>query len=147
MKKNILTKDHLDDCVNVFVKAYNTAPWNCKWTAENAREYLSELIDHVNFTGFIIYDNNDVAGAILGHRKTWWTDQQLMINELFVSPEFQKRGYGKMLMQQMEDYAASRGIKLLALMTNKYLPVYEFYEQVDYTAADQYVFMFKQLPG
>jgi N-acetylglutamate synthase-like GNAT family acetyltransferase len=140
-----ITENHVDDCVKVFVDAYNSPPWNCNWTAEKAGAYLSELINNTNFIGFIVYENDNAVAAILGHKKTWWTNDQLMVDELFVSKSAQKKGYGKKLMSYCEEYAKENQIELLALMTNKYLPAFDFYENLDFIAADQYVFMFKQL--
>ncbi|QEM02524.1 GNAT family N-acetyltransferase [Mucilaginibacter rubeus] len=140
-----ITDHHLSHCAAILVDAYNASPWNCLWTSEKAYQYLAELVANRDFVGFVVYDNDEPAGAVLGHKKTWWTNRQLMIDELFVSPAFQKKGYGKKLMQHCEDYAAVNDIELLVLMTNKFLPVYNFYEMMDYTLADQYVFMFKQL--
>lgn len=140
-----INESHLAHCAALMIDAYNAPPWNCHWTSDKAEQYLSELISHKDFVGFMIYDDNQPAGAILGHKKTWWTNRQLMIDELFVSPAFQKKGYGKKLLQFSEEYANTNQIELMVLMTNKYLPVYDFYEAQDYTHADQYVFMFKQL--
>jgi aminoglycoside 6'-N-acetyltransferase I len=140
-----ITKTNLGDCVNTFIKAYNSPPWNCQWTEEKAVQYLSELIDSIYFRGGILYDNTKVVGAILGHYKTWWTARQLVIDEFFITPESQHQGYGKNLMGWFEQYANSHQIDLLVLMTNKYLPAYRFYEKVGFTMADQYTFMFKQL--
>ena len=140
-----ITEDHLAHCAAILIDAYNAPPWNCQWTTEKAQQYLAELIGSKDFVGFIIYDDNKPAGAILGHKKTWWTSKQLMIDELFVSPDFQKKGYGKKLLLTCEEYANTNQIGLMVLMTNQYLPVYNFYEMMDYTQADQYVFMFKQL--
>lgn len=145
MTKVPLTVENLDDCVTIFMGAYNNAPWNCQWTIQKAKQYLSELAGNVNFCGFIVYEDNIPVGAVLGHRKTWWTNQQLLIDEFFISPNFQRKGYGKKIMQMCEDEATLNGIELLVLMTNKYLPAYKFYEHDGYVAADQYVFMFKQL--
>lgn len=145
MESFFITGKHLDDCVGVFVSAYNAPPWNCHWTIEKANQYLSELVTNADFVGLIVYENNNAVGAILGHKKTWWTNQQLVVDELFVSTAFQKSGYGKQLLTLFEDYAIKNQIELLGLMTNKYLPVFDFYERMDYVAADQYVFMFKQL--
>jgi len=144
MIKVELTSDNLHDCVALFLSAYNSAPWNCQWTTEKATLYLDELRGNSNSAGFILYENETAVGAILGHRKTWWTNRQFMIDEFFISPDFQRKGYGKKLMQLCEEYVALHDIDLMVLMTNKYLPAYQFYERYGYVPADQYTFMFKQ---
>ncbi|WPU95687.1 GNAT family N-acetyltransferase [Mucilaginibacter sabulilitoris] len=140
-----LTKENLADCIKVFLKAYNGAPWNYLWTAEKASLYLTEYITSSNFIGFILYDDNVAVGAMLGHFKTWWTNDQLMIDEFFIASEKQRKGYGKRLMQFCSDKAKERGAELIVLMTNKYMPAYQFYNKINYTTTEQYVFMFKQL--
>ncbi|WP_184549750.1 GNAT family N-acetyltransferase [Mucilaginibacter sp. FT3.2] len=145
MEKQRIAKHHLTDCVDIFLKAYNSAPWNCHWTMEKASQYLSELIDSNGFIGFILYENEKAIGAVLAHSKTWWTHNQLMVDEFFIAPEFQAKGYGKKLMRFCDEYAQENEIELMVLMTNKYLPAYRFYENLGYITADQYTFMFKQL--
>jgi aminoglycoside 6'-N-acetyltransferase I len=140
-----LTNQNLDDCVGIFIKSYNQAPWNYHWTFDKAKQYLSEYMSCSGFAGFILYDEGEPVGAILGHKKTWWTGQQFMIDEFFISPERQRKGYGKKMLDVCDQYATENGIELLILMTNKYMPAYQFYTKSGYINTEQYVFMFKQL--
>lgn len=145
MKIQPITKLNLDDCIDVFISAYNQAPWNYNWTLAKAKQYLSEYVDRSNFVGFILYDDHNAVGATFAHQKTWWTNQQLMIDEFFISAKKQKMGYGKTLMNYCNQYAQQHDIQLSILMTNKYMPAYKFYDKQGYTTTEQYVFMFKQL--
>ncbi|HWZ15390.1 MAG TPA: GNAT family N-acetyltransferase [Mucilaginibacter sp.] len=140
-----LTNQNLDDCTGVFLKSYNQPPWNYHWTFDKAKQYLSEYMNCTQFVGFILYDEGEPVGAILGHKKTWWTGPQFMIDEFFISPERQRKGYGKKLLDFCDQYANENGIELLILMTNKYMPAYQFYTKSGYINTEQYVFMFKQL--
>jgi len=137
--------ENLDDCVNAFLKAYNGPPWNYNWTYDNAKKYLSEYVAGSRFAGFILYDEGQIAGATFGHIKTWWTGEQLMIDELFISGEKQGRGYGKKLLEYCEQYSAENNISSVVLMTNQYMPSFGFYNKVGYTTAEQFVFMFKPI--
>lgn len=140
-----LTTQNLDECVNVFMKSYNAPPWNYHWNLENAKQYLSEYLDCKTFVGFVFCDEGEVVGAILGHNKTWWTGKQFMIDEFFISPERQRMGYGKKLLDFCDQYTSENQVELLILMTNKFMPAYKFYNKSGYITAEQYVFMFKQL--
>ncbi|MGF7039431.1 GNAT family N-acetyltransferase [Mucilaginibacter lappiensis] len=140
-----VTQENLNDCVNIFIKAYNQAPWNYQWTAEKASRYLAEYMSSGQFVGFILYDESVPVGAIFGHFKTWWTNDQLMIDEFFIAAEKQRKGYGKRLMEFCSAYAKEQDAELTILMTNKYMPAYKFYNKIGYLTAEQYVFMFKQL--
>jgi GNAT superfamily N-acetyltransferase len=145
MKIVPVTLENLNDCVNVFLKAYNQEPWNYHWTVEKATQYLSEYMSSGYFIGAILYDENVPVGAMFGHTKTWWTNKQMMIDEFFIASEKQRKGYGKQLMEFCSTYAKQQEAELLILMTNKYMPAYKFYDKIGYTTTEQYVFMFKQL--
>ncbi len=138
-----ITAENLDDCVNAFLKAYNGPPWNYNWTYDRARKYLSEYTECGQFVGFVLYDEGQIVGATLGHIKTWWTNDQLMIDEFFIAGEKQGMGYGKKLLAFWEQYAAENKIGSIILMTNRYMPSYGFYNKIGYTDIEQYVFMFK----
>ncbi len=90
----------IDLCVNLLIYAYNTPPWNDQWTKESGERYLSEFISRHQFIGFVAIETDEVIGAMFAHRKTWWTNDEIFIDELFVKPDRQRRGCGKMLVQQ-----------------------------------------------
>jgi ribosomal protein S18 acetylase RimI-like enzyme len=132
-------------CAKVFMAAYNRMPWNYKWKYEDAVTYLTEYADSKQFVGFVICEGDEVAGALFAHTKTWWTNNQFFIDELFVSGDKQGLGYGKLLMQKAEDYCNENSIEMITLMTNKFMPAMKFYENIDFVKVDQYIFMFKQV--
>lgn len=140
-----ITTEIIDDCTSVYLKAYNSAPWNYHWTFDKARTYLLEYMNCKQFAGFALYDEGKIAGAAFAHTKTWWTNQQLMIDEFFISQDRQRMGYGKKLLAYCDQYAAEQQIGSVVLMTNKYMPSFKFYDKEGYTMTEQYVFMFKQV--
>ena len=140
-----ITLENIDECVSVYLKAYNCPPWNYHWTFDKARGYLLEYMGCEVFVGFALYVDDSIAAAVFAHSKTWWTNKQLMINEFFVAQEMQRMGYGKKLLVHCDEYAAGQNIGAVVLMTNKYMPSYKFYDKEGYTMTEQYVFMFKQV--
>jgi aminoglycoside 6'-N-acetyltransferase I len=140
-----ITPENIKDCIPVYLKSYNQPPWNYHWTYEKAEQYLSEYLASRQFAGFVLYDQGQAVGALFGHTKTWWTNQQLMIDEFFVSAEKQKMGYGKKLLQHCTQYSLEREIASIVLMTNKYMPAHNFYSNAGFTNAEQFVFMFQQI--
>jgi GNAT superfamily N-acetyltransferase len=140
-----ITDQNLEECVSAYLKAYNAAPWNYNWSYDGAKKYLLEYVESKQFIGFAMYDEGKVVAALFAHQKTWWTNTQVMIDELFVSGEKQRMGYGKRLLNHFYDYAADNNINTVVLMTNKYMPSYNFYLKDDYIDTEQYVFMFKQI--
>lgn len=140
-----ITTQNFEECVSAYIKAYNSAPWNYNWTYDGAKKYLLEYVESKQFIGFALYDDEKVAAALFAHQKTWWTNTQFMIDELFVSGEKQRMGYGKKLLKHFYDHAAENNVNTIVLMTNKYMPSYKFYLKDEYIDTEQYVFMFKQI--
>jgi aminoglycoside 6'-N-acetyltransferase I len=145
MDIRLITVDNIDDCIEAFITAYNASPWNCNWTPDKAKQYMAEYMSTPHFTGFLLYDDGQVVGATLAHKKTWWTNRQLFIDEFFIAPTKQRMGYGKALMDHCVDYACQNNLAIVVLMTNKYMPSFKFYNKIDYITAEQFVFMFKQV--
>ena len=140
-----VVKSDIPACVEVFMESYNRLPWNYSWKFDDAVDYLNEYFDSKQFVGYVIVDNGIIAGAMFGHKKTWWTNKQLFIDELFVSHKFQGLGFGKKLIQHTEDYCKDNCIEMITLMTNKFMPALKFYDAIDFVKVDQFVFMFKQI--
>jgi aminoglycoside 6'-N-acetyltransferase I len=138
-------KSDIDKCAVLYMQAYNCPPWNYNFSHEKAVKYLTEYTDRNRFTGFVLREGDDIAGAMLGHSKTWWTNDLLYIDELFVAPESRGKGYGKQLLDHIENYSRGQGYEVITLMTNKHMPAFQFYNHVDYIQAEHFVFMFKPL--
>jgi aminoglycoside 6'-N-acetyltransferase I len=140
--KPILPRD-IEPCSVIYMEAYNRYPWNYRWVQDKVTKYLQEYTDRGNFIGFVLYDDEVIAGAVFCHTKTWWTGNQFYIDELFVDPAKQGKGYGKQLMNHCEAWCQAQEIEMITLMTNNLMPAYEFYIANDYMKVDHYVFMFK----
>ncbi|MFB9844544.1 GNAT family N-acetyltransferase [Mucilaginibacter ginsenosidivorans] len=138
-----LTQNDIEQCARLYVLAYNRPPWNYNFSHEKAVKYLTEYTERSRFVGFVLVEGDNIAGAMLGHSKTWWTNDLLYIDELFVAPESRGKGYGKSLLDHAEEYSREQGFEVITLMTNKHMPAFEFYNHIDYIQAEHFVFLFK----
>ena len=137
----------LDCCTRVLIQAYNGEPWRNHWTDETATRYLREFAESKSFVGFVICVGKEVVGAAFTHVKTWWTSDELFVDEIFIKPEMQRKGHGRALLGAVEEYAKSRGLAGVTLLTNKYMPAKRFYERDGYVLAEHVVFMYKLANG
>ncbi len=140
-----ITADDIEECARMYLRAYNQPPWNYNFTYEKAVKYLAEYFERKRFTGFVLMEGSQVAGALFGHAKTWWTNDLLYVDEFFISPDKQRLGYGKLLLDHTEKYARAQGYEVVALLTSKYMPAMKFYKSIDFIAAEHFVFLFKPL--
>lgn len=139
-----LLSDDIDMCVELLIATYNPPPWNNHWTEESGKKYLSEFISNNNFIGFVAVENDEIVGAMFAHRKAWWTNDEIFIDELFIRPDQQHHGYGKLLIGQAEELSKELSLGGVTLLTNKYLPAKLFYEKNGYVSAEHVVFMYKE---
>ncbi len=140
-----ITRKDILKCTETFIASYNQPAWNYSWNQPDAINYLNEYIDSPQFKGFMVVENDKVLAALFGHTKTWWTNKQFMIDELFIAPGAQGNDYEKLLLRHLEEYAKKRSIEVLTTLTNKHKPPMEFFKKNDFSTVEYYVFMFKQL--
>lgn len=143
MKIRELFPDDLDACVKILIAAYDPPPWNYHWTEESGERYLSDFISNSNFIGFVVLDEDEIVGAMFARRKIWWTNDEIFVEEIFIKPDWQRHGYGKLLMDRAEELSKELGLAGVTLLTSKYHPAKMFYDKNGYTLADHVIYMYK----
>jgi GNAT superfamily N-acetyltransferase len=133
----------LSGCVQLLMAAYNGEPWRNHWTEETGSMYLGEYAGSAQFVGWVALEEGRLAGALFGHRKVWWTQDELFVDELFVHPDFQGRGHGRRLLQTAEEHCVKNGLAGVTLLTDRHMPSLAFYQQNGYSAGDHVIFMYK----
>lgn len=136
-------KEDLPGCVQMLMAAYNGEPWRNHWTEETGSRYLSEFTASRDFVGWVALEDGKPAGVLLGHRQTWWTQDELYVDELFVHPDFQGKGHGKCLLQTAEEHCVNNGLAGVTLLTDRHMPALAFYQQNGYSAGDHVIFLYK----
>ena len=131
--------------IDVFINTYNRPPWYNKWTSETAEQYLCEIIDNKKFAGFVIWEGRKMVGAALCHFQTWWNSNELYVDEFFIAPQFQWKGYGRTLIESVSTYAVENGLARVVLITDKRKPAYEFYQKNGFIGLENLVFMCKDV--
>lgn len=132
-------------CADILCKVYNNELWQCRWTAETACAYLEDYFDERKFVGFIIEEDNVVIGAMFTHEKIWWNNSELFIDEMFIIPDMQRKGYGKMLIKSAENYVSEHKLAGFTLSTNKYAPAPDFYKKNGFSVCEHILFMCKEV--
>lgn len=95
--------------------------------------------------GFTLWDNGGLIGAAFCHEKTWWTKDELYVDEFYISPKYQRRGNGKLLLQTIEEYIKQHSLAGFTLLTDKNMPALDFYKKNKFSHADHVVFMYKEV--
>ncbi len=106
----LLTLDHLDRCVDVFVAAF-TKPDCLPWKPEDVRTRLNDLWNEPRRTGLVAMDGPErtLSGFSIGNFVQVSDGPSLRIAELCVHPSRQGYGLGSRLLIGMEELAREQG--------------------------------------
>jgi aminoglycoside 6'-N-acetyltransferase I len=135
----------LSECAEIMMSVYNNEHWQCCWTLETAISYLHDYYDSKKFVGFTLWIDRVIKGAIFCHEKIWWNNNEVFVDEMFISPELQRQGYGTALLTVVEKYVKEHDLAGLTLSTNRFTPAPNFYRKNDFSDAEHVLFMYKEI--
>ena len=130
-------------CAAIMQAVYNNEIWQCRWNDDTAYAYLRDFVEHRKFVGFILVEDNEVVGAVLCRERVWWNNSELYIEEMFVSPQFQRRGYGQRLLRAIERYVNEKQLAGITLSTNRFSFAPDFYRKNGFIDGEHVLFMYK----
>lgn len=140
-----ITGNDLDACAALLIDAYNCPPWDNHWTMDNARIYLAEFLQVERFRGFLMEEDGVAVGAAFCHSRTWWTGDEVYVDEFFISNSHQRKGLGGELMAAIEALVREQGLEGITLLTNRHFPAMDFYRKHGFEEAGHVVFLYKVL--
>jgi ribosomal protein S18 acetylase RimI-like enzyme len=99
--------------------------------SEKYLTWLKELLGNKHAYQVILMDGDNFV-AYLASAETLWPNY-LTIIEVFVSPEYQGKGVGKMLLDHAKDFAKSNELAGLMVQTeNENIPAQKLYEKTGF---------------
>ena len=134
-----------EECRDLFIDVFNAPPWHDKWTVETAGKLLNELMDNKRFLGYTLWEKDMILGAIFCQIRTSYLGDEIRVEELFVSPDYQCRGHGKMLMSAVEKYAKENSCGSITLLTSRRNSAFKFYEHLNFYENADLAFMCKRV--
>ena len=79
-----------------------------KWTKDSSYRMLEYWLKRQPDLAFLAEDNGKTIGAFFVGVKPWWDGNHLIDGEIFVHPEYQRRGIGTKLSKFMFEYALKK---------------------------------------
>jgi len=124
----------LTPAVELFIDAFNTAPWNDEWTVASASRRLRDLQATPGFEGAALLTDGEVTAFIGGYRQRWWDDtDHFYIAELAVRRAVHRAGYGTRLLRAFIDGLV--GVSTYYLLTEADGPAHAFYVKAGFRPA------------
>lgn len=137
--------DDIPVCAEILCSVYNNDLWRNRWEPSGAREYLTDICRMPKFLGYVIEENGEILGAVFAREKVWWSGSEVYVEELFVKPERQGKGFGSGLMGRIEQYVREKGLAGITLSTNRYAPASAFYHQLGFADCEHVLFLCKEI--
>ena len=96
-----MQKSDLDALSKIYAEVYRVFDVGEKWTQESAYSLLNYWLNRQPDLCFLAECDNEIVGAFVAGIKPWWNGNHLVDGEIFVDPQYQKRGIGKELTKTM----------------------------------------------
>ena len=124
-----IEQDDIQRCAELFALAFAAPPYENHWDQEVAEEKLTKLWRIDPPYCLCACASGPMVGAVFARLDHWWVGECVVVEELFVHPEYQRVGVGSSLMATIEKQARDRGAKGMWLVANRQAAAYPFYEQ------------------
>ena len=135
---------YIEQVVDLFIDVFSKEPWNDSWKSnKNAEEFLQDIVDTPGFKSLLYIKDDKVIGVLFGHTIKWCEGDEFYIREFFVDSNFQGKGIGTKLMEELERKLKKEDIHTVVLLTERNTEARKFYENKGYKINDDIVFMYK----
>lgn len=116
MEYRIVLPEDMEDLAAAMKKAYSDEPWNEGRTDEKAVRRIWGIMSNFESFGIKAVKANVVAGGVLGFVDPYADVDFFFVSEVFVLPEWKRKGIGKALLSELESYLKDKGIGTMQLI-------------------------------
>ena len=77
--------------------------------------------------------------------KNHYRGDEIFVDEMYIAPEYQCKGYGMELMNAVENFAKENSLISITLLTGIGKPAFNFYEKFGCKHLEHLAFMYKRI--
>lgn len=140
-----MNEERLKQVLEIFVKTFNTAPWNEQWTLETAYKRLFPLVSNQQGVGLVCYYKDKPCGFILGVSEQDYDGMVFTIREFCVDTTMQRKNIGTSLYQELERELVKRKVVAINLLTLKGELPEKFYQKQGFDSSNKILYMDKKI--
>lgn len=113
----VATREDVPGLAKAMMAAYSEAPWNENWTEERALRRVEAILSGWQAMGMAAVREGEIIGGALGFVDPYAEEDFFFVSELFVRPEWKRKGIGKALLQSLEEELRQRGVRVTQLIS------------------------------
>ncbi|MBQ8312881.1 MAG: GNAT family N-acetyltransferase [Clostridia bacterium] len=113
----VVTREDMPGLAKAMMAAYSEAPWNENWTEERALRRVEAILSGWQAMGMAAVRDGEIIGGALGFVDPYAEEDFFFVSELFVRPEWKRKGIGKALLQSLEEELKQRGVRVTQLIS------------------------------
>lgn len=138
-----LTIEELDIVINKYINYYNDE--GGQWTYNLAKKRLEQIFLTPYFYGIGLYNGFELLGFVIGWFKHFDDLQLFYVEEILVFKEYQNKGLGSKMLQELESLVKKQGAQKIDLSTT-YEDVHQrFYSRLGYEKSNFLIPMYKRI--
>lgn len=97
--------------------AYSEAPWRETWDQTRAVRRVQSVLQGFEALGLAAVENGEIIGGILGFVDPYADYDMFFVSEIFVVPQWKRKGIGRELIRALEKRLTEKGIHTLELLS------------------------------
>ncbi|MFH1500553.1 MAG: GNAT family N-acetyltransferase [archaeon] len=136
-------KKELKEVVRILKSESAKEPYLEKWTNSTAIKKVKEYIKDRNEI-YVAVVGDEMVGFTIVRKEVGWNRGKLIINELFIKEDYQRKGIGKLLVKKIERKYQSK-VGAMFLTTSRDAKAYRFYKTLGFQESRKTAFMAKRL--
>lgn len=140
-----MTLSDLPALAEMYVDAFNAAPWNDEWTAETAGKRLRQMMNTEDSFGLCAYENGELAGMVLGADEQFYNGVMFDVKEFCVRSALRGKGLGSAIFAELEARLKARGVGEIILYTASGDSTKCFYQSRGMSVCDGMIMMNKRI--
>ena len=136
-----------DEIVDLFIKIYKEEPWKENWIKEIVEEKINDLLNNNIALNYCVINKktNKIIGAMFGRRNYFIDSKELYIDEYFIDYNFQRKGIGKYLLENIEKEIKTKEYSSIILLTKEKFPSETFYLKNNFRKNDDMRLFYKNI--
>ena len=126
----------------MYISYYNNQEESC-WTEITAEKRIHQVLSMEDSYGLIMVNNGAVIGFAMGYFKQYDDIKGYTLEEILITTEYQNKGYGSMLLKELELRVHEKGSACIELqaVADEYHELY--YGKAGYHNAKNFVMKVK----